>query len=101
MLPAGLGRKAHRTCGCCFWAITAIIIPPRFEQLQPVLQSRGIALTYTEDLKQLDPKTLARYDGLMIYANHPQISPDQERALLDYVAGGKGLVLLHCTRTAF
>lgn len=31
----------------------------------------------------------------MIYANTTQIEPQQEQALLDYVAGGKGLIPLH------
>ena len=32
----------------------------------------------------------------MIYANNDKISPEQEKALLDYVAGGKGFIPLHC-----
>src|SRR5689334_22179920 len=58
----------------------------RFRQLQPVLEKRGIELTYTDAASALNPKTLARYEGLLIYANTVKISPDQEKALLDYVA---------------
>ena len=62
----------------------------RFIQLQPVLGQRGIDLTYTDKVDALNGKTLAGYDGLIIYANHTKITPEQEQALLDYV-GGKRL----------
>jgi putative membrane-bound dehydrogenase-like protein len=73
----------------------------RFRQLQPVLQKRGIELSYTDSTEALNAKTLARYDGLLIYANIVKISPDQEKALLDYVASGKGLIPLHCASYCF
>src|SRR5688572_20032241 len=57
----------------------------RFMLMQPVLASRGIELTYTDQLGDLNPNTLGRYDALLIYANHTRISPEQEKALLDYV----------------
>src|SRR6266478_4558948 len=63
----------------------------RFRQLQPVLAGRGVDLTYTDQLTALNPKTLGGYDGLLIYANTTKISPAEERALLDFVEGGKGL----------
>ena len=70
--------------------------PARFTQFQPVLKERGIELTYTDKLDDLNAETLAKYDGLVIYANTTIITPEQETALLDYVAGGKGFVPLHC-----
>src|SRR3954453_15749140 len=73
----------------------------RFRQLQPVLAARGIDLTYTDKVEALDPKVLAPYDGLVVYANTPRISPEQERALLDFVEGGKGFVPLHCASYCF
>ncbi len=73
----------------------------RFKILEPVLAKRGIAMTYTEKLDDLNAKTLAGYDALMIYANHTKISPEQEKALLDYVEGGKGFVPLHCASYCF
>lgn len=73
----------------------------RYEQLAPVLKQRGIALTYTEDLADLNAKTLGAYDGLLIYANTVEIKPAQEAALLDYVASGKGLIPLHCASYCF
>ncbi|MFM8274484.1 MAG: ThuA domain-containing protein, partial [Gemmata sp.] len=73
----------------------------RFKQLQPALEKRGISLTYTDKLDDLNAKTLGGYDALMIYANHTKIAPEQEKALLEYVEGGKGLVPVHCASYCF
>jgi putative membrane-bound dehydrogenase-like protein len=73
----------------------------RFAQLAPVLASRGIEATYTEDLGSLNPETLAKYDALLVYANTTAIGPEQERALLDYVASGGGFVPVHCASYCF
>jgi uncharacterized protein len=73
----------------------------RFAQLQPVLKDRGIELTYSDKVEDLNPAALGNYDGLIIYANTTRISPDQEQALLDYVAGGKGFIPLHCASYCF
>jgi putative membrane-bound dehydrogenase-like protein len=73
----------------------------RFRQIQPVLSARGIEVTYSENVGDLNAKTLSAYDGLIIYANTTEISPAQEQALLDYVAGGKGFVPLHCASYCF
>src|SRR4051812_39495191 len=68
----------------------------RFRQLQPIMAERGIELTYTDSMAALDPKILGKYAGLLLYANIVKIAPEQEQALLDYVAGGKGFIPLHC-----
>ena len=73
----------------------------RAKQLIPVLARRGIEIEYTEKVGDLNPQTLSKYDCLMVYANIGKISPDQEKALLDYVAGGKGFVPLHCASYCF
>jgi putative membrane-bound dehydrogenase-like protein len=73
----------------------------RFKQLQPVFAKRGIDLTYTDKTDDLNAKNLAGYDVLMIYANHTKITPEQEKALLDFVEGGKGFVPLHCASYCF
>jgi hypothetical protein len=73
----------------------------RFRQLQPVLAARGIDLQYTDKLEALNAQTLAAYDGLMIYANQEKISPEQEKALLDFVESGKGFIPLHCASYCF
>ena len=37
----------------------------------------------------------------MIYANHTTITPDQEKALLDFVNSGKGFLPIHCASFCF
>jgi putative membrane-bound dehydrogenase-like protein len=73
----------------------------RFRQLQPVLAGHGIDLTYTDKVDALNPKTLAAYDGLVIYANTTRITPEQEKALLDFVEGGRGFIPIHCASYCF
>jgi putative membrane-bound dehydrogenase-like protein len=73
----------------------------RAAQLTPVLAGRGINVTYTEKLADLNADTLARYDALLIYANINAIGPEQEKALLDYVVGGGGFVPIHCASYCF
>ncbi len=72
-----------------------------FRQLQPIMAKRGIDVTYTESAAALNPKTLAHYDGLLIYANTEKITPEQEAALLEYVASGKGFIPVHCASFCF
>jgi type 1 glutamine amidotransferase len=73
----------------------------RFEQLQPALAPRNIELTYTEAMTNLNPAHLAQFDALLIYANITRISPEQEKAMLDFVAAGGGLVPIHCASYCF
>ncbi len=73
----------------------------RARQIIPLLYDRGIDITYTEKLSDLNRDTLAAYDALLIYANTERITPDSEQALLDYVTGGRGLVVLHCGSYCF
>jgi putative membrane-bound dehydrogenase-like protein len=73
----------------------------RFEMLEPVLRPRGIMLTYTENIADLNAAKLAEYDALLLYANIDSIEPPQEKALLEYVAGGGGFVPLHCASFCF
>jgi hypothetical protein len=73
----------------------------RFDQIIDVLSKRGIVLTYTDQLDDLNAKTLSKYDGLVIFANHTKISPEQEKALLEFVASGKGFIPLHCASYCF
>jgi uncharacterized protein len=75
-------------------AILQVLAPPlarRGIQLTPVL-SPGSALV---------PDKLTHYDALILYANHAAIAPEQEKALVDFVEGGKGLVALHSAAEMF
>lgn len=73
----------------------------RFEQLASVMKARGIDWTYTEEMQDLQADVLNKYDGLLIYANTVEIKPDQEKALLDYVASGKGFLPIHSASYCF
>jgi putative membrane-bound dehydrogenase-like protein len=73
----------------------------RYAQIEPVLATRGIHTAYTEALADLTPSRLAKYDALIVYANIDEITPEAERTLLDYVAGGGGFVPLHCASYCF
>ena len=73
----------------------------RAEQLIPVMATRGIDVTLTEDMADINPANLAKYDVLLIYANIEKIEPDQEKALLDYVENGGGFAPIHCASYCF
>ncbi|MBC7920492.1 MAG: ThuA domain-containing protein [Ferruginibacter sp.] len=73
----------------------------RVPSLMAALGAKGINFTYTDQLGDLNPANLNKYDGLLIYANHDSIGPVQEKALLDYVASGKGLIPVHCASYCF
>jgi type 1 glutamine amidotransferase len=65
------------------------------------MKLRGIDLTYTDQMSDLNPETLGAYDGLMIYSNETKIAPEQEKAMLEYVRGGHGLIPIHCASYCF
>ena len=74
----------------------------RFEpMLASAIESEGFHFTYTPDPADLNTPNLSKYDALMIYANHTSITPEQEKALLDFVAGGKGFLPVHSASFCF
>ena len=73
----------------------------RFSEIMPALGNKGINFTYTDKLEDLNPAYLNKFDALMIYANWDAITPDAEKALLAYVASGKGLLPIHCASYCF
>jgi uncharacterized protein len=73
----------------------------RFADVTAPMAERGIVLTYTEKLDDLNAATLGKYDALLVYANIAEVSPAQEQAILAYVAGGKGFVPVHCASACF
>jgi len=68
----------------------------RFQELAPALEARGIEMKYTDRMEDLTPETLAQFDGLVLYANIDRIEDAQAKAVIDYVANGKGFIPLHC-----
>tara|TARA_R110000751_G_scaffold8828_15_gene34295 strand:+ start:8704 stop:12210 length:3507 start_codon:yes stop_codon:yes gene_type:complete len=69
--------------------------------LASALTQSGINITYTEEVKDLNPENLELYDGVIIYANHESRFPEQEKALLDYVAEGHAFIPIHCASFCF
>ncbi len=72
-----------------------------FPILASALTKDGINITYTEKVDDLNDKNLDLYDGLIVYANHESINPRQEKALLDFVSGGKAFIPLHSASFCF
>ena len=60
-----------------------------------------LSYDYWRNRFDLNPKTLGAYDGLLIYSNEQAIAPEQEKALLEYVRGGRGLIPIHCASYCF
>lgn len=69
--------------------------------LATYLFNSGVNLTYTVNLNDLNAENLKKYDGLLIYANHDNLSPEQEKAMQEFVEGGKGLIPLHSASGCF
>ena len=66
------------------------------------LARRGIQFTHVSTPEEaLNAATLKHYDGIVMYANHETITPEQEQALVDFVEGGKALIALHCASFMF
>ncbi|WP_197091546.1 PVC-type heme-binding CxxCH protein [Sphingobacterium endophyticum] len=61
----------------------------------------GINITYSNDPEDLLRPDLEKFDGLILYANHDTISSSQAKALLDYVASGKGFIPIHSASFCF
>jgi putative membrane-bound dehydrogenase-like protein len=61
----------------------------------------GINITFTMSPNDLNEENLSKYDGLIVYANHDTISRSQEKALLEFVRGGKGFIPLHSASFCF
>jgi putative membrane-bound dehydrogenase-like protein len=61
--------------------------------LKAALAQYGFNFSYTTDAADLNAASLAQYDALMIRAHRDAITPAQEKAVLDFVAGGKGVLM--------
>ncbi|MGF7215026.1 putative membrane-bound dehydrogenase-like protein [Spirosoma lacussanchae] len=73
----------------------------RVAQLMAALGNRGINITYTDRLADLNADNLNQYDGLLIFANWDSLPKPQEKALLDYVSAGHGVIPVHCASYCF
>jgi uncharacterized protein len=73
----------------------------RFAQISAALGHKGVNFTYTNEQTALNDENLAKYDALLVYANHDQINPEAENALLKFVAAGKAILPIHCASYCF
>lgn len=73
----------------------------RFDWAKDRLAGAGFQLTYTEKMADLNAETLAKFDVVALYANIGSITPEQEKALLDFVNGGGGFAPIHCASACF
>ena len=73
----------------------------RLPSIMSALGNKGINFTYTNKLEDINLENLNRFDALMIYANWNEITPQAEKALLVYVASGKGILPIHCASFCF
>lgn len=69
--------------------------------LASALSSKGFNFSYTSDLDDLRTDKLKLFDALMIYANHDEITDIQEKALLQFVRRGGGLLPIHAASYCF
>ncbi len=69
--------------------------------LASALTKEGINITYTEDINDLNAPNLAKFDGVIVYANYEEQSPVHEKALMDYIAEGHAFIPLHCASFCF
>lgn len=77
-----------------------------FKNLPPVIASvlektGEFAVTITEDRNELTAPKIGKYDEVLIYAQGGELTPDQEKGLTEFVAGGKGLAGIHCASDSF
>jgi len=73
----------------------------RLRDLGPPMLDRGIRLYYTDDVRDLEESKLARYDVVLLYAEHPELPEESGRALFAYVHGGGGFVGIHTAASNF
>ncbi|MBX3240309.1 MAG: ThuA domain-containing protein [Chitinophagaceae bacterium] len=75
------------------------------EQLAEILMQeyfkKGINISYTTDPDNMLDDDFSLYDGLILYANHDSITPEQNTALLNFISSGKGFIPLHCASWCF
>lgn len=69
--------------------------------LKEALAPRQIQLDYATTVDVLNAENLKQYDAVLLYANHPRITPEQFTALSDFVESGHGFVPVHCASACF
>lgn len=76
--------------------------PARFRVLRKALGPKAVNITYAHTVDALTAENLAKFDVLLIFANHYKIDKaTQGRAMLDFARTGGGCVFLHCAAGCF
>ncbi|HEX4000391.1 MAG TPA: PVC-type heme-binding CxxCH protein [Pirellulales bacterium] len=69
--------------------------------ISAALGPMGIDLTFTQNIHDLNADKLNHFDCLAIYGDSGDLPPAEERAMIDYVEAGHGLVAVHCASNIF
>ncbi|HUP78205.1 MAG TPA: PVC-type heme-binding CxxCH protein, partial [Pirellula sp.] len=72
-----------------------------YRAIKGPLAESSIELKYSDALSDINADYLKQYAGLLIFANVERITPEAEKALLDYVNNGGGLIPVHCASFCF
>ena len=70
-------------------------------KLIPEFLRSGIDLTYSDQLEDLNPETLAQYEAVLMYRGGAIGKPERIDHIINYVENGGGLVAIHHTCGAF
>ena len=101
--PADRPRRPDVRSRCCFSARIRATHSAAglYQSIGAPLARKGIQLTAVLSPAALTAERLGYYDAIIIYGNHTTLAPEQEKALLDFVESGKGLVALHSASEMF
>ena len=69
--------------------------------LKEALAPQQVQLDYATTVDAWNAENLRQYDAVLLYANHPRITPEQFAALSDFVESGHGFVPVHCASACF
>ncbi|MEY2599300.1 MAG: hypothetical protein RLZZ142_1559 [Verrucomicrobiota bacterium] len=72
-----------------------------FPLLAERVKPEAIELEYQTQPDCLTPDTLAKFDAVLLYANHGRITPAQFDALLAFVESGHAFLPIHCASACF
>ncbi|NLN75837.1 MAG: ThuA domain-containing protein [Armatimonadetes bacterium] len=76
--------------------------PDLYPILKNFMEATGdFTVTISRDLDQFKADNIKNYDLIIMYTTRLTPTPDQEKGLLDFVAGGKGFVGIHCATDTF
>jgi type 1 glutamine amidotransferase len=72
------------------------------KMLAKVLEDTGkFKVRISQDRDLLKPENIAHYDIVLSYTTRGRLTPEQEKGLTEFVAGGKGFVGIHSATDSF